>query len=207
MAVAARSLATVAEDVTLAQYRVLVELAARGPQRWPTSPTALRVDRSTATRMCDRLVRKRLVHRRRVSRIAAGCGCRLHRPRRELVAEVSRRRRAEIATIVRRMPAATGSRWCARCRRLPTRRVRCPSRTGRWGGIWIGELEQGRREADRAEAIDGTVNRRPSPRPVAGPGPRVAVYERGWAGNRLGLVVMALVVGAGAGLARHCFAG
>jgi DNA-binding MarR family transcriptional regulator len=31
--VAARSLATVAEDVTLAQYRVLIELASRGPQR------------------------------------------------------------------------------------------------------------------------------------------------------------------------------
>ena len=33
VAVAARSLATVAEDVTLAQYRALIELAARGPLR------------------------------------------------------------------------------------------------------------------------------------------------------------------------------
>ena len=33
VAVAARSLADLAEDVTLAQYRALVELAARGPQR------------------------------------------------------------------------------------------------------------------------------------------------------------------------------
>src|SRR6201994_3886472 len=67
VAVAARSLATVAEDVTLAQYRVLVELAARGPQRLADLADALRVDRSTATRMCDRLVRKRLVTRRRGS--------------------------------------------------------------------------------------------------------------------------------------------
>ncbi len=39
VAVAARSLVNVAEDVTLAQYRVLVELAARGPSAWPTWPT------------------------------------------------------------------------------------------------------------------------------------------------------------------------
>src|ERR1700755_3132100 len=65
VAVAARSLATVAEDVTLAQYRVLIELAARGPQRVADLATALGVDRSTATRMCDRLLRKRLGSPRR----------------------------------------------------------------------------------------------------------------------------------------------
>jgi DNA-binding MarR family transcriptional regulator len=106
VAVAARSLANVAEDVTLAQYRFLVELASHGPQRLADLATALGVDRSTATRMCDRLVRKQLVVRRRaredrrtvrVSLTAAGA---------ELVAEVSRRRRLEIATIVERMPAA-----------------------------------------------------------------------------------------------------
>ena len=106
VAVAARSLANLAEDVTLAQYRFLIELASRGPQRLADLATALGVDRSTATRMCDRLVRKRLVARRRaqddrrtvrVSLTAAGA---------ELVAEVSRRRRVEIATIVARMPAA-----------------------------------------------------------------------------------------------------
>ena len=106
VAVAARSLATVAEDVTLAQYRVLIELASRGPQRVADLATALTVDRSTATRMCDRLVRKRLVARRRatddrrvvrISLTAAGA---------ELVAEVSRRRRAEIQRIVRRIPSS-----------------------------------------------------------------------------------------------------
>ena len=62
VAVAARSLADVAEDVTLPQYRFLIELASRGPQRLADLATALGVDRSTATRMCDRLVRKRLGH-------------------------------------------------------------------------------------------------------------------------------------------------
>jgi DNA-binding MarR family transcriptional regulator len=106
VAVAARSLANVAEDVTLAQYRVLIELAARGPQRLADLATALGVDRSTATRMCDRLVRKRLVHRRRMNDDRRGVRVSLATSGAELVAEVSHRRRAEIATIVQRIPKA-----------------------------------------------------------------------------------------------------
>jgi DNA-binding MarR family transcriptional regulator len=106
VAVAARSLATVAEDVTLAQYRFLIELASRGPQRLADLATALGVDRSTATRMCDRLVRKRLVTRRRAEGDRRAVRVSLTGGGAELVAEVSRRRRAEIATIVARMPAA-----------------------------------------------------------------------------------------------------
>jgi DNA-binding MarR family transcriptional regulator len=106
VAVAARSLAHVAEDVTLAQYRALVVLAARGPQRVADLAVALGVDRSTATRMCDRLVRKRLVGRRRLSEDRRGVSVSLTAGGGELVREVSRRRRAEIATIVERMPTA-----------------------------------------------------------------------------------------------------
>jgi DNA-binding MarR family transcriptional regulator len=106
VAVAARSLANVAEDVTLAQYRFLVELASRGPQRLADVAAALGVDRSTATRMCDRLVRKRLVTRRRSQGDRRAVRVSLSAAGGELVAEVSRRRRGEIATIVERMPAA-----------------------------------------------------------------------------------------------------
>ena len=106
VAVAARSLANVAEDVTLAQYRVLIELAARGPQRLADLATALGVDRSTATRMCDRLVRKRLVHRRRTNQDRRGVRVSFTPAGGELVAEVTRRRRAEIAAIVERIPKA-----------------------------------------------------------------------------------------------------
>lgn len=106
VAVAARSLANVAGDVTLAQYRVLIELAARGPQRLADLATALGVERSTATRMCDRLVRKGLVHRRRTNQDRRGVRVSLTTAGGELVAEVSRRRRAEIATIVERIPNA-----------------------------------------------------------------------------------------------------
>ena len=106
VAVAARSLATVAEDVTLAQYRFLVELASRGPQRLADLAQALGVDRSTATRMCDRLVRKRLVARRRAQEDRRAVRVSLTRAGGELVAEVSGRRRTEIAAIMHRMPAA-----------------------------------------------------------------------------------------------------
>jgi DNA-binding MarR family transcriptional regulator len=106
VAVAARSLATVAEDVTLAQYRVLVLLASRGPQRLADLADALVVDRSTATRMCDRLVRKQLVTRRRMSQDRRGVRVSLSAGGAELVAEVSRRRRAEIKRIVERMPSS-----------------------------------------------------------------------------------------------------
>lgn len=106
MAVAARSLATVAEDVTLAQYRVLIELASRGPQRLAELAEALTVDRSTATRMCDRLVRKHLVARRRASEDRRGVRIYLTPAGAGLVAEVSRRRRTEIGGIVERMPEA-----------------------------------------------------------------------------------------------------
>lgn len=106
VAVAARSLADLAEDVTLAQYRVLVELASRGPQRSAEIAETLRVERSTAGRMCDRLVRKGLVQRRRESADRRAVRISLTKAGRDLVDEVTRRRRSEIARILRRMPVA-----------------------------------------------------------------------------------------------------
>lgn len=102
--VAARSLATVAEDVTLAQYRALIELASRGPQRLADLATALGVEPSTATRMCDRLVRKGLIARRRLSEDRRAVRVSLTAAGSALVAEVSRRRRAEIVEIMHRLP-------------------------------------------------------------------------------------------------------
>ena len=61
VAVSARSLAGISDEVTLAQYRTLVVLASRGPQTLQALATELEVVPSTATRMCDRLVRKGLV--------------------------------------------------------------------------------------------------------------------------------------------------
>jgi DNA-binding MarR family transcriptional regulator len=106
IAVATRSLGAAAEETTIAQYRALVVLASRGPQRMAALAAALDVAPSTAGRMCDRLVRKRLVRRYRarddrravlVSVTAAG---------RQVVDQATARRRELIEDILRRLPAS-----------------------------------------------------------------------------------------------------
>jgi DNA-binding MarR family transcriptional regulator len=104
VAVAARSLAGLGEEITLPQYRVLIELAVRGPLRVAELASILGVERSTATRMCDRLVRKRLVQRRREVSDRRGVRISLRPAGRQLIQEVSERRREEIAAILLRMP-------------------------------------------------------------------------------------------------------
>lgn len=65
IAVSARSLGVLDEDVSAAQYRMLVVLASRGPQRMVDLAQLLQVNPSTAGRMCDRLVRKGFIRRHR----------------------------------------------------------------------------------------------------------------------------------------------
>jgi DNA-binding MarR family transcriptional regulator len=100
LAVVARSVAAVDEDVTLPQYRALVVLAQRGPRRPVDLAGALAVTPSTSTRMCDRLVAKGLVGRERTSEDRREVLVALSVHGRELVAEVTRRRRAELAGLL-----------------------------------------------------------------------------------------------------------
>ena len=65
VAIAIRSLTECGESVTLPQYRTLVVLSDGGPRRLADLADALGVSPSTATRMCDRLVRKGLITRTR----------------------------------------------------------------------------------------------------------------------------------------------
>jgi len=102
--VAARSLAGMAEDVTLPQYRALVVLAARGPQGVGPLAAALGVAPSTATRMVDRLVKKSLVRRRTSPRDRRQVVLALTPAGRRLIEEVTERRRAEIARVVATIP-------------------------------------------------------------------------------------------------------
>ena len=100
VAVAARSLADIAEEVTLTQYRTLVVLASRGPQNLVGLAEAVGVTPATATRMCDRLVKKKLIVRqseqddRRQVRLA------LTKKGLKLVGAVTNRRRREIEAIL-----------------------------------------------------------------------------------------------------------
>src|SRR5215468_9599762 len=61
--ITARSLAELSPEVTLPQFRALVVLASRGPQRPADISAELAVAPSTGTRMCERLVRKGLARR------------------------------------------------------------------------------------------------------------------------------------------------
>jgi DNA-binding MarR family transcriptional regulator len=104
VALAARSLAGLDADVTLPQYRALVVLASRGPQRVVDISSELGVTASTGTRMCDRLVRKRLIRRYRTPTDRREVRLTLTPTGRALVKEVTLRRRDELTSVVTQIP-------------------------------------------------------------------------------------------------------
>lgn len=103
VAIAARSLAA-AGEVTLPQYRALVVLASRGPQRSVDLAGVLGVNPSSATRLVDRLVRAGLVRRTRERSDRRALRVALSPTGRTLVAEVTRRRRAEFEGLLAALP-------------------------------------------------------------------------------------------------------
>src|SRR5438105_8412967 len=96
VAIAARSLGAVEHDLTLPQYRALVVLANRGPQLVGALAEQLDVNPSTATRLCDRLVRKNLILRRTASTSRREIEVELSPQGGEVVDRVARRRRMEV---------------------------------------------------------------------------------------------------------------
>lgn len=105
LAVVVRSLAAVDEDVTLPQYRALVVLGQRGRMRPAELATALAVTPPTCTRMCGRLEAKGLVVRERPPEDRRAVAVSLSPAGRALVDDVSRRRRAELRTLLGGVPA------------------------------------------------------------------------------------------------------
>lgn len=103
----ARSLAAVEVDVTLPQFRTLVVLAVRGPQRGIDIAEELQVNPSTGTRMLDRLVRKGLVRRTRSSTDRRVVRLHLSPSGRQVVEQVMNRRREELQRLV----TATAHLW------------------------------------------------------------------------------------------------
>ncbi len=104
VSVAVRSLADAGHDVTLPQYRALVVLASRGPRRPTELADALAVHPSTITRLCDRLVARRLVRRAASTQSRREVVITLMPSGKRLVDAVTARRRAEISDIVARIP-------------------------------------------------------------------------------------------------------
>ncbi|MEO7372118.1 MAG: MarR family winged helix-turn-helix transcriptional regulator [Ilumatobacteraceae bacterium] len=107
VAVASRSIAAVDEAVTLPQFRALVVLG-RDDAGLNVGQLAheLRIQPSTATRLCDRLVRRRLARRRVNPENRREVAMLLTPAGRQLVTEVTRRRRREISLIMAKVPAS-----------------------------------------------------------------------------------------------------
>lgn len=109
VAIAVRSLNATDHDVTLPQYRTLVVLAYGGSTRLADLAATLAVSPSTATRMCDRLVRKGLVTRTRDDIDRREVKLDVTDDGRHLVEQVMERRRAEVQTILSAIPADSRS--------------------------------------------------------------------------------------------------
>jgi DNA-binding MarR family transcriptional regulator len=107
VAIAARSLADAGEEVTLTQYRALVVLASRGPQSMAALAEAVAVTPATASRLCDRLVKKRLIRRRGDRNDRRQVRLALTETGRHLVDTVTLRRRQEIAGLMAAIPSDT----------------------------------------------------------------------------------------------------
>jgi DNA-binding MarR family transcriptional regulator len=105
VAVAERSLGAAAEETTLAQYRALVVLASRGPQRMVDLARALEVTPPTAGRMCDRLLRKGLIRRHRARADRRQVLVSVNAAGRNVVDQATARRRELLAEILGKLPA------------------------------------------------------------------------------------------------------
>lgn len=100
--VAARSLADV-DDVTLPQFRALVFVSSRDRTTVSDLAAALGIHSTSATRLCDRLVRKRLLRRSEASDDRRQTDLHLTAGGRRLVERVTERRRRDLGAIAERM--------------------------------------------------------------------------------------------------------
>jgi DNA-binding MarR family transcriptional regulator len=103
-AITARSISSVRDDLSPAQFRALAELEHEPRRRVVDLALALGVNRSTATRMSDRLARKRLVTRTRQRGDRRTVRLSLTDAGRELLHEASQSRRLAVSEIVSRLP-------------------------------------------------------------------------------------------------------
>lgn len=101
---AVRSIAAAPVDVTVAQHRVLVLLAAHGPQSVGQIAEQLGVNPSNATRHCDRLQKLGLLARNRSAEDGRVVQIALTTEGRALLDAVTRHRRDALAEVVQRLP-------------------------------------------------------------------------------------------------------
>jgi len=99
--VAARSLADI--DVTLPQFRALVLIGSRSRTTVSDLAAALGSHPTSVTRLCDRLVRRRLIRRSEAAEDRRETDLHLTAAGRRLVERVTDRRRRDLAVIASRM--------------------------------------------------------------------------------------------------------
>jgi DNA-binding MarR family transcriptional regulator len=100
------ALATLAPEVNLSEYRVLVILDDLGPQRLIDVAAALEVTSTTATRLADRLVRHGLVDRVRHSADRREIHLEISEDGRRLVRGMARKRRRFLSSVLAELPEA-----------------------------------------------------------------------------------------------------
>jgi DNA-binding MarR family transcriptional regulator len=98
--IAIRSIESAPVAVTVPQHRVLVLLAAEGPQAIGTLAQQLGVNPSNATRVCDRLQRLDLVERSRSATDGRAVHVTITRAGRRLVDAVTDHRRREVTAVL-----------------------------------------------------------------------------------------------------------
>lgn len=103
-AIAERTLSETTADLTLPQHKTLVVLAEQGPRHLADLAGALGVSPSTATRMCDRLVRKRLITRTRDEVDRREVDLALTAQGKQIVDEIAHKRQTEIRKLVGGVP-------------------------------------------------------------------------------------------------------
>lgn len=118
VAIAIRSIAAAPVEVTVAQHRLLVLLAAYGPQSVGGLAEHLGVNPSNASRQADRLQRMALVRRTRSADDGRVVEIELTPEGQRLLDTVTRRRREELAALVGRLPAGELDQMAATLRKL-----------------------------------------------------------------------------------------
>lgn len=104
VALSAQSLSAVDELVTLPQLRALVIVASGGSVNLLTLATALNVNPSSATRLCDRLVLAGLLDRQDDAADRRNLSLKITPQGAKVVNTVMRKRRAAIKNILTKMP-------------------------------------------------------------------------------------------------------
>ena len=199
------SLGAAAEDTTIAQYRALVVLASRGPQRMVDLAAALAVTPSTAGRMCDRLLRKGLIRRHRARTDRRAVRVSITAAGRQVVDEATARRRALIADILRKLPPRQQPAIATALQAFAAAAGEIPDSQWPADPAEPQPAPQGRTRAGAVRHREGPVmtGETPVPAPLALPWTGRA---SGWLrGSRAGLLAIALVVGAGSGLGAVAF--